>query len=161
VDLTPILFWLHVGSAFAFVLAHGVSVFVAVQLPRERDPARIGALLDLSLGSVKLTSLFLLVVLASGVLAAFAGDYWGRGWVWAAIGILVVLFLWMGFRGVGWFDEIRHAVGKEGFHQKEAKAGAATADLETLLRSSRGVEMMVVGLIGLGLLVWLMIEKPF
>ena len=50
-DLTPYLPWIvfiHIVAAFGFVLSHGVSAFVAFRIRAERDPARIGALLDLS-----------------------------------------------------------------------------------------------------------------
>ncbi len=160
-DVAPILFWLHIGFAFAFVLAHGGSVFVSLRLRRERDPARLGALLDLSLSSVKVASLMLLLTILTGVIATFVGEAWGRGWVWAAIGILVFLWVWMSLRGVRWFDAVRHALGKEGFHEKAAKEGAPGADLEALLGSSRPMELTAVGIIGLALIIWLMFAKPF
>ena len=160
-DVAPILFWLHIGFAFAFVLAHGVSLFVSLRLRAEREPARLGALLDLSLTSVKGASLMLGLTILTGVLATFVGDRWGQLWVWTAIGILVFLWVWMALRGVGWFDAIRHALGKEGFHEKAAKAGAPEANLEALLGSSRPVELAAGGVIGLALIIWLMFAKPF
>lgn len=167
----PILFWLHVGLAFAFVLAHGVSVFVSLALRRERDPVRVGALLDVSLTGVKVTSLAVILLLLTGVLAAFVGNYWGRGWIWASIGILVVLWVWMAVRGVGHFDAVREALGKPGFHSRRGKgvaeatasAGAVadTAELEALLASPRPFELTVVGLVGLAAIIWMMMAKPF
>jgi cytochrome c biogenesis protein CcdA len=161
--VTPILFWLHVASAFAFVLAHGVSVFVSLRLGAERDPVRVGALLDLSLFAVRIATLMLIIVTISGIVATFVGDYWGRGWIWAALGILLVLWAWMSIRGVRYFDEVRHALGKRGAYDraKDPDPEPNPGHLETLLTSSRPIELTAVGLIGLALLVWLMIAKPF
>ena len=158
-----ILFWIHVGFAFVFVLAHGVSVFVSLRVRAERDHERLGALLDLSLFAVRVASLSLLLVLVSGVLATFVGDYWDRGWIWASLIILVVLWAWMSVRGVLYFDAIRHALGKRGAYDGRSKPDPEPAPgrLEGLLTSARPIELAAVGLIGLGGIIWLMFAKPF
>jgi hypothetical protein len=49
--LTALYLWIvyvHVASAFGFVLARGVAVFVGFRIRHECDRARIAALLDLS-----------------------------------------------------------------------------------------------------------------
>ncbi len=162
-DLARILFWLHVASAFAFVLAHGVSVFVSLRLRDERDPVRLGALLDLSLFAVRIATLMLIVVTLTGIVAAFVGDYWGEGWIWASLGILLVVWAWMSIRGVRYFDQVRHALGLRGAYdrKKDIDPTPNPGQLETLLGSSRPVELTAVGLIGLAAIVWLMITKPF
>ena len=48
-DLTPYIGWIvfiHVLGAFVFAAGHGVSMFVAFQVRRETDRARMAALLD-------------------------------------------------------------------------------------------------------------------
>jgi len=162
-DLARILFWLHVSAAFAFVLAHGVSVFVSLRLRDERDPARLGALLDLSLFAVRIATLMLILVTLTGILATFVGGLWGHPWIWASLGILVVLWAWMSIRGVRYFDQVRHALGKRGAYdrKKDSDPTPNPGQLETLLASSRPVELTAVGLIGLAAIVWLMIAKPF
>lgn len=162
-SLAPILFWLHVGSAFAFVLAHGASVFVSLRLRAERDPVRLGALLDLSLTAVRVANLMLIIVTLSGVVATFVGEYWGQGWIWATLGVLAILWAWMSIRGVRYFDQVRHALGKRGAYDraKDPDPDPAPGRLEPLLASSRPVELTAVGLIGLSVIVWLMMAKPF
>jgi hypothetical protein len=39
----------------------------------------------------------LLVVIVTGVWMAFAGHWWGRGWIWTSLGVLVILLSAMGF----------------------------------------------------------------
>lgn len=162
-DFAPILFWLHVAFAFAFVLAHGVSVFVSLRLRGEHDPVRVGAMLDLSLFAVRVATLMLLLVTLTGILAAFTGNYWGKGWIWGSLGVLVVLWAWMSVRGVRYFDQVRHALGKRGAYdgRKAPDPEPAPEQLEALLTSARPLELTAVGVIGLAVIVVLMIAKPF
>jgi hypothetical protein len=161
--MAPVLFWLHVASAFAFVLAHGVSVFVSLRLGAERDPVRVGALLDLSLFAVRIATLMLIVVTVSGIVATFVGDHWGEGWIWASLAILFLLWAWMSIRGVRYFDQVRHALGKRGAYDRarDPDPEPNPGHLETLLTSSRPIELTAVGIFGLGIIVWLMVTKPF
>ena len=91
-DWTPWLKLLHVAAGFTFALAHGVSAFTTLKLRRERDPARVIALLDLSKFSLPISDLAILVLLVSGIAAGFVGGYWGQLWIWISIGVLVFLF---------------------------------------------------------------------
>jgi hypothetical protein len=163
VSASTILFWVHVGMALVFLLAHGVSVFVSLRLRGERDHERLSALLDLSLFAVRIASLSLLFVLGSGILATFVGGYWDRGWIWASLIILVVLWVWMSLRGTLYLDAIRHALGKRGVYDGSRKPDPEPAPgrLEGLLTSPRPIELAAVGVIGLGAIVWLMFAKPF
>ncbi|HYN63583.1 MAG TPA: hypothetical protein VES36_03185 [Candidatus Limnocylindrales bacterium] len=94
-DWYPWIKLLHVIGAFGFVLAHGASAFAAMRIRDEREPARVAALLDLSGTSLGLMYASLLVLLAAGVTAGFVGAFWGRAWIWAAIGVLVIVVVAM------------------------------------------------------------------
>jgi hypothetical protein len=162
-DWQPWLVFSHILGAFTFVLAHGVSVFAALRLRGERDQARVAALLDLSKSAVTIAAIAVAFLLLTGIAAGFAGDYWGQGWIWASIGILVVLWGYMSFRGTRYHDEVRHAVGSVGIYDPKATEPppADPAALAALQASSRAVELAVVGGIGLVVILWLMVFKPF
>ena len=83
---------LHVIAAFTFALAHGVSAGVALKLRGERDIPRVQALLDLSQFATNGMYVSIFVLLGAGVAAAFIAGLWGKGWIWAAIVLLVLLF---------------------------------------------------------------------
>ena len=76
---------LHVLGAFIFAAAHGVSMVTDFQLRGARERPRQVALLDASGAGVGAMYIGLLILLAGGIWAGFAGDHWGRGWIWAAI----------------------------------------------------------------------------
>ena len=82
---------LHVLGAFAFVLAHGVSMLVSFRLRSERDPVRRVLLFELSSTGINLMYIGLAVLLLAGIAAGFLGNHWGRLWIWAALGTLVVV----------------------------------------------------------------------
>ena len=161
-DWTPWLRLLHVAAGFTFVLAHGVSAFTALKLRGERDTTRITAMLDLSKYSLPTATIGIVVLLISGIATGFVGGYWGHLWIWISIAVLVVLFGYMGARGIKHHDDIRHALGVPGFYQHGKPVPQADpAALARLLDSSRAMELATVGGIGLLVLLWLMVVKPF
>ncbi len=162
-DWTPWLKFIHVAAGFTFALAHGVSAFTALKLRGEREAARVNALLDLSKLSLPTSDVAILVLLVSGVIGGFVGGYWGHLWIWIAIAILVFLFIYMGARGVRHYDEVRHALGQRGFYDKKNTPApqADPAALAKALDSPRALELAAVGFIGLAVILWLMVVKPF
>ena len=162
-DWQPWLVFAHILGAFTFVLAHGVSIFVALRVRSERDPARITALLDLSKSAVAIAAIAVAFLLLTGIAAGFVGDYWGQRWIWASLAILVLLWGYMSFRGTMYHDAVRHAVGSIGVYDHKATEAPPPdpAALAALQASSRAVELAVVGGIGLVAILWLMVLKPF
>ena len=94
---------------------------------------------------------------------AFLGGLWGRGWIWASLTVLVAIWLTMYALGTSYYDRLRAAVGAAQFYGKaRSPASPLTApELAAMTRSSRPLVMAAVGGIGLVLLSWLMIIKPF
>ena len=167
-DLTPYLPWLvfiHIVGAFGFVLSHGVSAFVAFRVRAERDPARIGALLDLSGISLGAMYTSLLVLVVAGVLAAVVGGYFnGKFWVWAAIITLLVVAGAMYPLATEHYTRLRRAIGQKTQRDKPGDPLPAPLDdagLAALLDNRRPEAIAAVGGIGLIVLLWLMVIKPF
>ncbi|MCW5876286.1 MAG: DUF2269 family protein [Anaerolineales bacterium] len=156
--------YLHILSAFFFLLAHGVSMFVALQLKRETKPERMQALLDLSTYSVPLTFQSLLVLLLTGVAAGFMGRWWGSGWMWLSLLLLIGLTVWMVVMAPRGYQTLRrllgmpHRTGKEIF---PAGKQSPWAEIEAQVAATRPREMLWIGLGGFSLILWLMVFKPF
>lgn len=154
---------LHVVAAFTFALAHGVSAGVALKLRGERDIPRVQALLDLSRVATNGMYGSIFVLLIAGIAAAFIAGLWGKGWIWAAIVLLVLLFTAMYARASTWFRDLRRAAGQA----YETRQGAQAAEppdaarLRELTASSRPMEIAATGYSGLVLILWLMVMKPF
>lgn len=156
--------FLHVVGGFGFFMAHGASAAAAIRLRSERDPERVRALLDLSSATLGAMYGSLLVLLTGGIVAGFLGDWWGDGWIWTAIGILVLIMGAMYGLASNYYNLVREAAGIQTYQQKKQGVGPGPPDparLATLLSSSRPILILVVGLAGLLLILWLMILKPF
>ena len=154
---------LHVLGAFLFVLAHGASMLVSFRLRGERDPARQAALFDLSSSGINLMYVGLTILLVAGIAAGFMGGHWGRGWIWAAIGTLVVVMAVMYSVATPFYGRMRAAAGATVPDQVVArmKPPPAREDLERMATSSRPIWLAAVGGVGLAFITWLMLAKPF
>lgn len=159
----PWIVYAHVLGAFIFIAAHGTSMFISFRLRGTRDRQAVADLLALSASSLGGVYLGLLVLLAAGVTAGFTGDHWGRGWIWASIGILVVIVVVMYAVGTPFYGRMRAAAGIPGYAEKAAdfKPPATAADLDALATSSRPFWLATVGGVGLAAILFLMIQKPF
>ena len=153
---------LHVLGAFAFVLAHGVSMLVSFRLRSERDPARRVLLFELSSTGINLMYIGLAVLLLAGIAAGFLGDHWGRLWIWAALGTLVVVMVVMYSVATPFYGRMRAAAGAPVPDQVIArmKPAPAPSDLERLATSNRPFWLAAVGGVGLVIIIWLMLAKP-
>ena len=154
---------LHVLGAFAFVMAHGVSMVIAFQLRGERDRVRQAHLLELSGLSVGLMYVGLGVLLVAGIVAGFMGSFWGRAWIWAALVILVVVIAVMYAVATPFYGRMRAAAGVPGTEQLAGrlKPPPAPEDLDRLATSNRPIWLAATGGIGLAAIIWLMLAKPY
>jgi len=153
----PWLVFLHICGALGFMLAHGASVAVMFRLRRERDRERIRTLLSLS--SASMTGFYgsIVVLLAGGVLAGFAGNWWGMMWIWLSLGLFVAILVMMYPLASAYYRKILRAV-------EMRPSGApmvSDEELDEMLGSSRPLAIAVVGFGGILVILWLMIFKPF
>ncbi|HEX6474540.1 MAG TPA: hypothetical protein VF114_05575 [Candidatus Limnocylindria bacterium] len=163
-DWYPWIVLLHVVGAFAFVLAHGASAFAALRIRSERDPARVAALLDMSSFSLGTMYIGLVVLLIGGIAAGFIGNWWGDLWIWVAIGVLVLIIGAMYPMGSLHYANVRRAVGIKPYSDpKDAPPPVPLSgpELEAVLTSSRPFLLAAIGGIGLIVIIWLMVIKPF
>ncbi len=137
----------HLAGLVAFLFSHGVSGGVSLAL-RGSVSGQSRALLRLSQRSSFISNPALLIILVTGIWMAFAGSWWGRGWPWAAIVVLVVVLGAMGFVARPYYlarDAIR----------------TSDDELAKRLGATRPMLALWVGVIGLVVLLWLMVFKPF
>ena len=158
-----IVVFLHVLGAFAFVAAHGASMIISFRLRGERDASRQAQLLGISGQSVGMMYVGLGVLLLAGILAGFMGDHWDRGWIWAALGTLVVILGVMYAVASPYYGRMRAAAGVPGYEEsgRRFKPPATPQDLAGLVTSSRPFWLAFIGGTGLTIIIWLMVVKPF
>jgi hypothetical protein len=155
--------FLHVGAVLAFLLTHGISGGASLLLERRRDLATRRLLLELSYTALTFSTPALLVVLLSGLALGFYGTWWGRGWIWAALAIFLVVTVGMSVFSYR-FEGARKAagLGYRGAGIKRLTPIAPDEDrLERELPKLRSRDLAVAGSVSLAILVWLMVFKPF
>ena len=159
--------FVHVLGVFGFLLAHGAAAIVAFRLRGEREVERVRALLDLSRGARTVASVSLLVTLAAGITAAVMGNWWGQIWIWASLGLLVLIGVAMNILGTRSLNRVRQMVlpdtvqprAKEDMQQ--ASVVSADQQLTDALAATRPMLLAITGGGGLALILWLMMFKPF
>ena len=98
---------LHIAGAFGFLMAHGVSAYAVLRLRKERDPVRVSQLLEMSSSSIGLMWNAIGLLLIGGVVAGFTGHFWGQGWIWAAIVLLLAITVAMYAVATPWVKRLR------------------------------------------------------
>ena len=152
-----IILYLHVASALSYFLFHGAFASVTFALNRESQPERLEALESImdssgpwSLGSV-------LVTIASGVVLMVMGNWWRDAWPWLslliliAIGVVMVIF---GSIFLAW------RLGTEEM-PVEGERWYRTVQWGLRMGSRTPLFLTVTGMTALGLILWLMMFKPF
>ncbi|TAH51663.1 MAG: hypothetical protein EYC68_09880 [Chloroflexota bacterium] len=155
------IIYLHIIAAFTFFIAHGVSAFVGLRLRNETNIESIKTLLNLSQSTLGLMYPALLVILLTGIGGGVVGSWWSRGWFWASLGLLALVIVLMYIRGSPYYAQVREAVGASVYGKSPTPAPKSATEIAALLKSSRPIELAVIGGIGLLLLLYLMVFKPF
>ncbi|MET0772594.1 MAG: DUF2269 family protein [Candidatus Limnocylindrales bacterium] len=146
----------HILGALLFMLAHGASAAVVFRLRRERDPGAVRVLLNLSGMTIPFLYLGLLLLIGAGLWAGMSGPWFRIGalWLWVSIVLLVVILGAMYGLLTPAFKRLRETVGD----------GSAPVDQGALDRALAAPGPMMgagIGLVGVLLILWLMVLKPF
>ncbi len=163
-DWYPWIVFVHVAAAFLFVMGHGASMWASDQIRHERDAVRIATLLELSGRSLGLVYGALLTLLIAGIAAGIMGGHFARGWIWAAIAVLVAVMVLMYALASTYYRRVREAVGiRTPQTPKDAPdpTPVSPEELAALVDNHRPDVIGLVGIVGLLVLLWLMRFKPF
>ena len=144
--MTSLYTWLlfvHLTAVAVFLLAHGVSAAASFLIRGQGGDSRPA--LKLSQKSVFVAYPALLVVVITGVWMGFLGSWWGHGWIWAGI---VVLVATMGAMS---------ALSRPYYQAREA----GDEQVAAFVAKTRPVALLWIGAVGLLMLLALMTLKPF
>lgn len=149
--------FLHVAGVIAFVMFHGVSMMVALQLRTERDRGRIATMTQLSGSSLRGMYVALLWLIVFGVIAGIQGEWWNDGWFWISVGLLVVAIAEMSAVGRPYYERVKEAIEV----RPSGVPRRSDEELDEILRSPIGLWNALFGIAVLAAIAWLMIFKPF
>jgi hypothetical protein len=106
----------------------------------------------------------LIVLLVSGIVSGIAGNWFGQGWIWAAIALLVGISFAMTPLAIAYLNPIRRALGQRTREVKATEPDPTPLPIDQVLvlTQSRRPEMtLLIGGGGLLVILWLMVFKPF
>jgi hypothetical protein len=160
------LVFAHVLAIFVFLIAHGASAAVIFKLRGERQVERIRVLLELSRGANSVANASLVVLIIAGISLGFMGDWWSHYWIWISLGLLVLISIGMLAFGSGSLVRIRQLVQPDEpprrKHAVQPSPPVATDEqLAPLLLTTHPMLVTAIGGVGLALILWLMLFKPF
>lgn len=147
------LVFLHLVGVVVFALAHGVSMFAAFRVRRERDPAVVAALLGMSKVAVLVLYVGLILLGAGGLGAAWNAGVLLAPWAVASYAVLVAVIAVMYMVATTYYVRVRELVG-------DGRLPVDQDELQRVLRTRRPEVLMTVGSTGLLVLVWLMVVRP-
>lgn len=143
--------WLRFGHLVglgAFLFGHGIAGGASLALRAKPAGEVSRALLQLSIWSYRIAYPGLLLLIVTGVWMGFAGSWWGRGWIWASIAVLVVVFGLMSFVSIA-------------YHKARDSVKEGDSALAEKLDRTRPLLAVWVGAVGVMALLFLMVFKPF
>ncbi|MBM4436064.1 MAG: hypothetical protein FJ029_02255 [Actinobacteria bacterium] len=132
----------------------------------ERQLERIRALLDLSRLGRDLSYLPFVALIGTGIANGFLRNWWGQGWLWTALDIFVAINLFMTPFARFYLKRVRAAVGLPDpeFYQRNVPPPGPPASPEDLVRalaSGSPTLVTLVSVVGVGIIIRLMLAKPF
>jgi len=157
--------YLHIASVFVFLMAHGASAGMVFWMRREKTPERIRPVLDFSASATTMTgNISMLATLLTGIAAGIMQSWFAYGWIWTSIGLLIAISMGMFFTGTVHYSKVRKAVGlpyMDKGKQQPAVAPTSEAEIVALVKDKMPMIATTIGVVGLALMLWLMMFKPF
>jgi len=165
INAYPWLLWLHIFTAIVFFFVHGTTIAIAFCLPQEETMAEMRVLLRLT--SMTLPFLFgsYLLLQAFGIALTFMATWWKQAWPWLSFILLNGMTFWMTWYGRRIYSPLRKALGMPymtGFSKENKPVNPVSMEeVRSLIEKSNPRMVTWVGGIVSGLILWLMIFKPF
>jgi hypothetical protein len=158
------LVFLHILGVISFFLAHGTSAAMAFQLRKETDFSRIRAMLDLSMSTMVLMFISFLVMGLTGIILPFLFRIWNRGYIWASIVLMLIVFAYMVMFNEKGYKTLRKMVGLPYMQGSKTLPAEAPASAEEVAAQVKSINLPALVIVGYGIpaiVLWLMVFKPF
>lgn len=148
---------IHLVGLVVFAVSHGVSVFIAFRVRRERDAATVATMLDLSKLAVGPLYGGLGMLLVGGIGATWVANLWFQPWIIASAVILVSVLAVMYTLATPYYVGVRTALAPR---DADGRPTIAPDELARLLDTRRPELLVTVGGTAMVALVGLMVLKP-
>lgn len=152
--------YLHVAVIFIFLIQHAAEILVTFKLREQKEPEGVfttyAFMLDNNSRNLRITYSLIIV---TGMAAGFISTWWRQGWMWTALGVMIVIWIIMSRVGSNYL----YAVDAITDHALKNKDDTSAIDkFRSDLKARREPEIMTItSVIGGAIILWLMMFKPF
>jgi hypothetical protein len=152
--------YLHVTVVFIFLLQHGAEIISTFKLREQKEPDGIFAtysfMPDNNSRNLRITYSLIII---TGAVAGFMVPWWRQGWMWTALGLMIVMWIVMNRVGGSYLNAV-DAITDHAVKNRDDKT--AIDKFRSDLKARREPEIMtVISVIGGLIILWLMMFKPF
>ena len=148
--------FLHIAAVFALLGTHGVSMTVLYAIRKERDRAKILALIAVSGQSIIPMYVSIGAVVVFGAILWFKFYTLGTTWLWLAVVLLIATIGLMTAIAKPYFARVKEACQL----RPSGVPRVSDEELGEVLNSSKAHLITAIGVIGLAAVLYLMIFKP-
>jgi hypothetical protein len=148
--------FLHIAAVLALLGTHGVSMVVLYAIRKERDRARIMAMVTLSGQTVTPMYISIGAILVFGIWLWVKVYTLSTMWIWASIVILVLTIGLMTATAKPYFARVKEACQL----RPSGVPRVSDEELGEVLNSSRAHLITAIGVVGLAAILYLMVFKP-
>ena len=152
--------YLHIVVIFLFLIQHAAEIRVSFKLREQKEPEGIFATYALMpANNVRNLRITYSLIIMTGITAGFITPWWRQGWMWTALGLMIVIWIVMK-RVSSIYLYAVDAIVEQALKNKEDTS--AVNNFRGDLRARREPEILSVtsGIGGL-IILWLMMFKPF
>ncbi len=147
---------IHLLGVVGFMAAHGTSMAATLLIRRIRDPQAVSGVLQLSATTTLAFYVSTLVLLVGGIGAGIKGSWFGQGWIWLSLGLLVAVGVLMFPLARGYFRRIRMVI-----ELMESGTAVSQSDFIRVLDSGNPMLTAGTGAVAILFIVYLMVMRPF
>lgn len=152
--------YLHVAVIFVFLIQHAVEIFVTYKLREQDEPDGIGTtyffMLNNNTRNLRITYSLIIV---TGAIAGFISPWWKQGWMWVALGIMILIWIVMRRVGSNYLNAV-DAITERAIQNKDEPSALEKFRNDLKARSEPEI-MTITAVIGISIILWLMMFKPF
>jgi uncharacterized membrane protein len=152
--------FLHIVAVLALLGTHGVSMTVLYAIRRERDRAKVLALISVSGQAIVPMYISIAAIVVFGVLlwVKLKAVYGlGTTWLWISVVVLIATIGLMSATAKPYFARVKEACQL----RPSGVPRVADEELAEVLTSARAHLITAIGVIGLLVIVYMMVFKPF
>jgi hypothetical protein len=92
----PWIVYLHVVVIFIFLIQHAAEIWVSFKLREQKEPEGVFATYAfMPNNNVRNLRVTYLLIIITGMTAGFITTWWRHGWMWTALGVMIVIWIVM------------------------------------------------------------------